>query len=90
MGKLKNEFSLGCPKIGGFAGDRLGIGRCECCPGGPLLLISTKLQKIASDPEGPKMGVPIIAPPIFFGFGVTCPLAQNGVVQKVPPTMCAT
>ena len=26
MGKLKNEFSFVSPKIGGFAGDRLGIG----------------------------------------------------------------
>ena len=38
MAKLKNDFSFGCPKKGGFAGDRLGIGRCEGGPGGPLML----------------------------------------------------
>ena len=40
-----------CPKIGGFAGDRLGIGICEGGPGGSLMLRSPKLQKRASDPE---------------------------------------
>ena len=70
------------PKIGGFAGDRLGIGRCEVGPGGPLMLRSPKLQKRASDSKGPKMGIPKIAPPNFFGFGVTCPWAQIGGVQK--------
>jgi len=33
-----------CPKIGGFAGDRLGIGRCEVGPGGPLMLRSKGLS----------------------------------------------
>jgi len=33
------------------------------------MLRSPKLQKRASDPEGPKMGVPKIAPPIFLGLG---------------------
>jgi len=42
------------------------------------MLRSQKLQKSASYPEGPKMVVPKIAPPNFFGFGVTCPLVQNG------------
>jgi len=31
------------------------------------------------------MGFPKIAPPHFFGFGVTCPWAQKGGVQKHPP-----
>ena len=39
------------PKIGGFAGDRLGIGRCEGGPGSSLMLKSPKLQKRARDPE---------------------------------------
>ena len=39
------------PKVGGFAGDRLGIGRCEGGPGGSLMLTSPKLQKMASDPQ---------------------------------------
>ena len=55
-----------CPKIGGFAVDRLGISRCEGSPSVPLMLRSPKLQKRASDPEGPKMGVPEIAPPHNF------------------------
>ena len=40
-----------CPKIGGFAGDRLGIGRCEVGPGGPMMLRVPKLRKRASDPQ---------------------------------------
>jgi len=88
MGKLKKEFSLGWPNIGGFAGDRLGIGRCEGGTGGPLMLRSPKLQRRASDPEGPKMGVPKIAPPNFFRFGVTCLWVQNGGVQKHQPHVC--
>jgi len=36
--------------MGGFAGDKLGIGTCEGNPGGPLMLRSPKLQKRASDP----------------------------------------
>jgi len=35
--------------------------------------------------SGPKMGGSKIAPPKFFGFGVSCPWAQNGGVQVVPP-----
>ena len=34
--------------MGGFASDRLGIGRCK---GGPQMLRSPKLQKRASDPD---------------------------------------
>ena len=52
------------------------------------MLRSPKLQKRASDPEGPKMGVfQNCTPPIFFGFGVTCPRAENGGVQKAPPNV---
>ena len=54
--KLKNEFSLVCPKIGGFAGDRLVIGRSECGPGGPLMLSSKGLSR-----GGPKLN-------LFFSF----------------------
>jgi len=43
-GNLKNEFSLGLPKIGGFSVVRLGIGRCEGGPGGPLMLRSKGLS----------------------------------------------
>jgi len=64
MGKLKNEFILGFPKIGGFAGDRLGIGRCECGPGGPLMLRSPKQQKRESEPGGSNGGFPKLDPPI--------------------------
>ena len=46
--KEQVQFRFG-PKIGGFAGDRLGIGRCDGGPGGPLMLRSPKLQKMASD-----------------------------------------
>ena len=44
-----------------------------------------KLQKRASEPEEPKMGDPKILPPIFFGFGVTCPWAQNLGCKKHRP-----
>ena len=53
--------------------------------GGPLLLRIPKLQKRASVPEGTKMGFPKIAPPNFFGFGVTCQWAQYGGCKKHPP-----
>jgi len=70
--------------MGGFSGDRLGIRRCVGGPGGPLMLRSRKLQKRASDPEGPKMGgFPKLHPP-FFGFGVTCLWAQNGGAKSTP------
>jgi len=86
MGKLRNEFSLGLPKIGGFAVDRLGIGRCEGGPGVPLMLMSPKLQKRASYPQGPKMGgSQNCTLSNFFGFGVTCPWAQNGGCKKHRP-----
>ena len=72
--------------MGGFAVDRLGIGRCEGGPGVPLMLRIPKLQKRASDPEELKMGVPKIPPsPNFFGFEVTRPWAQNGECKKHNP-----
>jgi len=74
-----------CPKISGFAGDKLGIGRCVGGPGGPLILRSLKLKKRASDPVVPKMGFPKIAPRNFFWIWVTCPWAQNGGCQKNSP-----
>ena len=48
------------------------------------MLRSPNLQKRASDPEGPKVGVPKIALPHFFGFGVNCKWAQNGGCKKHP------
>jgi len=52
------------------------------------MLRSPKLQKRASDPEGPKMGVPKIAPAQFFL--VLGSLAQGpkmGVCKKHPPCL---
>ena len=72
-----------------FAGDRLGIGRFEVGPGGPLMLRSPKLQKRTSDPEGPKMGVPKIPPPIFFWILGHLPMGLKWEVQIAPPPMCA-
>ena len=66
MGNLKNEFSLGLPQNRWVSSDRLVIDRCDGGPGVPLIIRSPKLQKKASDPEGPKMGVPKIAPPPLF------------------------
>jgi len=66
MGNLKNEFSVGLPQDRWFAGEKLGIGSSEGGPGVPQMLRSPKLQKRASDLEGPKMGVPKIAPPTIF------------------------
>jgi len=53
--------------MGGFASDRLGIGRCK---GGPQMLRSPKLQKRASDPEWAQNGgFPKLPPPIFLDLG---------------------
>ena len=85
MGKLKKEFSLGWPNIGGFAGDRLGIGRCEGGTGGPLMLRSPKLQRRASDPEGPKWGFPKLHPPIFLDLGLLAHGSKMGGAKTPPP-----
>ena len=85
VGKLKNEFSYVCPKVGGFAGDRLGIARCEGGPGDPLIIRSPKLQKRARDTEGPKMGVPKITPLIFFWIWGHLPMGPNWGCKKHPP-----
>jgi len=44
MGKLKNEFSLGLLQDRWVAGYKLGIGRREGGPGGPLMLSSKGLS----------------------------------------------
>ena len=84
MAKLKNDFSFGCPKKGGFAGDRLGIGRCEGGPGVPLMLRSQKLPKRASDPEGPKMGFPKIAPQFFLYLWLLANGPKMGGAKSTP------
>jgi len=68
-------------------GDRLGIGRCEVGPGGPLMLGSPKLQKRASDAKGPKMGVPKIAPPNFLDLGSVAHGPKMGGAIA-PPQVC--
>jgi len=87
IGKLKNEFSSGFPKIGVFACDRLGIGRCEVVPGVPLMLRSPKLQKRASDPEGFKMGCSqnCTLPPIFLDSGSLAHGPKIGGAKKTHP-----
>jgi len=55
--KKRVQF-LVCPKIGGFAGDRLGIGRCEGGPSDPLMHRSKDLSWV-----GPKLN-------LFFSFMV--------------------
>jgi len=47
---------------------------------------SRNSKKWASDPEWAQNGgVGKIAPPKFFGFGVSCPWAQNGGCKLYPP-----
>jgi len=48
------------------------------------MLRSPKLQKRTSDPEGPKMGVPNNAPPIFWIWG-HLPMGPKWGVQKASP-----
>ena len=66
-------------------GEKFGICRCEGGPGGPLMLRSPKLQKRASDPEGPKMAFPKIAPHQFFWIWGHLPMDPKWGVQNHPP-----
>ena len=60
----------------------------ETC-GGPLMLRSPKLQKRASDPDGPKMGVTKIAPLKFFWIWGHLPMGPKwGEAKSTPP--CGT
>jgi len=50
------------------------------------MLRSPKLQKRASDPEGPKMGVPKIAPsPIFLNLVSLAHAPKMGFAKSTPP-----
>jgi len=72
--------------MGGFASDRLGIGRCMGGPGGPLMLRSPKLQKWASDPEWAQNGgSQNCTPPIFLDLGSladTQPMARESYTSS--------
>ena len=85
--KEQVQFRFG-PKIGGFAGDRLGIGRCEVGPGVPLMLRSPKLQKRGCDPEGPKMGgSQNCTPHIFLDLGSLAHGPKMGGFKNHPPIL---
>jgi len=72
--------------VGGFASDRLAIGRCMGGPGGPQMLRGRKLKKWANDPEWAQNGGSKIAPPKLGPSGVTYPWTQNGGCKKHPPS----
>jgi len=67
--------------MGGFASDRLGIGRCT---GGPLMLRSPKLQKWQVTPSGPKMGVPKLHPPNWAPQGSIAHGPKMGGARSTP------
>jgi len=69
-------------------GDRLGMGRYEGGPGGPLMLRSPKLQKGQVTPRGPKWGFPKLQHPIFMDLGSLDHVPKMRGCKKKPPHVC--